>query len=92
MQLADIYHVLPIGCCLCHVATGCDAVSAAKVLVPDCVEPALLVNALVSVGAKEVTLGLRGQEGLSGLGAEGQKASGIESRAGQLIQPGMQCS
>jgi hypothetical protein len=44
----------------CDVARGGDAVCTAKVLVPHCVEPALLVGALVGVGAKEVTLGLFG--------------------------------
>lgn len=50
----------PLLCsCLAFVGAGGDAVCAAKVEVPHCVEPALLVNALVGVGAEEVTLGLR---------------------------------
>lgn len=48
-----------VSAALCNVAAGCDAVCAAKVLVPHCVEPPLLVSALVGVGAKEVTLGLQ---------------------------------
>jgi hypothetical protein len=48
----------PVGSC--DVAGCGDAVSTAKVLIPHCVEPALLVGALVGVGPEEIALRLWG--------------------------------